>query len=196
MLYSVGSSPPHTDSGKGDSTTALLPTRRPFLPSLGFTAPTTEHLWSTGIPETATGGDAAGSVTETLWRDTRKDGELEKEGDETVQTAALKAVTKTGTQLLRDKEITEAIRAGKGGGDHRGCWLSIECENAFAAAEAEYMLSEYDHKTAVNEAKNAGCTRQSVYNANAKASAKPPGRANDIKIAVRIYYQMARYSGE
>jgi hypothetical protein len=190
MPGSHESSRPPTISGWEDSTTGLLPTLQSLLLNLEFTAPVTEHSWSTGIPETTTGDSAAGSVAETLLRDTRKDGGLEKMGGETVQTAALEAVSKTGTMLLRDKEITDAIRAGKGGGDHHGRWLLTECDEAIKAAEDEYVLTEHGHKTAVDEAKDAGCTQQSVD--NAKASAKPPGR-NDIEEAVLISYQRARY---
>jgi hypothetical protein len=178
-----------TESGSDGSITGPLPTLQLLLLHLEFAAPIIEH-WSTGVPETTTGGATAGSITQRFSRDTRKDGELEKEGDETVQTAALEAVTKTGTKLLRDKEITDAIRAGKGGGDHHGRWRSTECDEAIKAAKDEYVLTEDDHKTAVNEAKDAGCTQQSVD--NAKASAKPPGR-NDVEEAVLIYYQRARY---
>jgi len=171
-----------------DDTIGLRPTLRSvILLSSRFTAPTIQHSQSTAIPKPTTRGAAADSFTERFSRDTQRD---ERDGDKTVQTAALEAVTRTGTVLLRDEEITKTIRAGKVGGDHLGPWRPTEYEMAIAAAEAEYKLSEYDHETAVNEAQDAGCTQRSVD--NAKASAKPPA-SNDVENAASLYIQRERY---
>ena len=158
--------------------------------SSGLTASIIQHSQSTAIPKPTTRGAAADSITERFSRDTQTDGKLERDGDITVQTAALEAVTETGTVLLRDKEIIEAIRAGKVGGDSLGPWQPFECDKAIKAAEAEYELSEYDHETAVIGAKDAGCTQQSVD--NAKTSAKPPAR-NDVQHSAFLYHQVGRY---
>jgi hypothetical protein len=132
----------------------------------------------------------ASLLTEVFSGDTQKACKLTTRGDNIAQSEALERVTKTGTELLLAKEIYRVIQEGREDYLEKR-WLASQCDNATAATKAEYELTKYEHKTAVDEAKEAGCTQQSVD--DAKALAQPPGKRNGIATSIQIYYDMARY---
>jgi hypothetical protein len=173
----------------GDSTTALLPPSRLSTSCPGSAAATIHHPGSTAgsKPTTAPASLFAGVFSV----DTRKARQLKEEGQYITRSIALEKVTKTGTASLLAKEIHRLTKEGKKG-YLRHDWLQSDCDSAIAVARAKFKLAETEHKSAVNDAKKAGCTQQSIN--KAKAMAAPPGLESGMAVAMNTYYQNARIS--